>query len=337
MDRFRIGIIGADTRQGRQLIKLLLAHPVAELVAVSARNGDPRPVGEVFPSLDGLCRMSFTQPSRVLELADVVFNADMTADSQELAAQSIRSKCVFLDAGPSYRLASEEEFRQWFGGSFAYPGLNDAAVYGLPELLREHMTGRVLVSLPGPTATAALLALVPLLREVLVEQDGIFIDAKLPWDDCRAPDTEGITALAAGQYPETPEIEQMLSEAVGRTVRVMLAPSCTPSRRGLLVTCCARAALSASTRTIQNALESWYSGERFVRVLPAHSRDAATDTVVGTNVCEISARFDERTGRVVVCAALDSLMKGSAGQAVQCMNRVLSMPEEVGLEALPFN
>lgn len=337
MDRFRIGIVGADTRQGRQLIKLLTAHPVAELVAVSARNGDLRPVSEVFPSLVGLCSLNFVSAAQVLELADVVFNADMSIDSQELAAQSIKSKCVFLDMSPSYRLASEEEYRQWFGGGFFYPGLNEAAVYGLPELLREHMTGRVIISLPGSAATAALLALVPLLNEGLMESDGICIDAKLPWDDCNAPDTDGISALAAGQYPETPEIEQILSEAAGKTVRAMVAPSCTPSRRGLMVTCCAKAALSASTRTIQNALESYYSGERFVRVLSTNGRGASTDAVIGTNLCEISAYFDERTGRVVVCAALDSLMKGSAGQAVQCMNRVLSMPEEVGLESLPFN
>jgi len=336
MDRFKIGIVGADTRQGIQLMKLLLAHPVAELVAVSSRIGLLCPVAEVAPSLSGLCDLAFVSLGQVLEQADVVFNADLTADGQELAAQSIKHKCVFLDMSPHFRILDEDDYRQWFGSSFAYPGLHEAAVYGLPELLREHLTGKVVVGLPGAVATAALLALVPLLNEGLIETDGICIDAKLSTADC-SHDSDGISALVPGKYPETPEIEQILSEAAGRTVRVMVTPSSTPSRRGMLVTCCARAALSASQRTVRNALDSYYSGEQFVRVLPTNGREATTDSVVGTNVCELSARFDERSGRVVVCAAVDSLMKGSAGQAVQCMNRVLSMPEEVGLEALPFN
>lgn len=338
MDRFRIGITGADSRQGRQLIKLLLNHPIAELVAVSStRAGDNRPVSRVFPSLQGLCPLSLCPEEQVLQLADVVFNADITGDSQELAAACIKNKCVFIDMATSFRIASEEEYRQWFGDGFAYPGLNDASVYGLPELLREHLEGKVLVGLPGAAATASLLALVPLLNEGLVESEGIVINAMLPWDDCSAPDTEAVSALAAGLYPETPEIEQLLSESAGRTVRATVIPSCTPSKRGLLVTCCAKAALSASARTLQTAMESYYSGERFIRVLPNSGRSASTDTVLGTNVCEISVRHDERTGRVIVCAALDSLMKGSAGQAVQCMNRILSIPEELGLETSPFN
>ncbi len=330
MDRFKIGIVGADSPQGGQLIKLLLSHPVAELVAVSSRSGETQSVSEVFPSLLGLCDLSFIPVARTLELADVIFNADPYADSQELAALSIKSKCVFLDMGLPFRVSSEDEYRAWFGTGFVYPGLHDAAIYGLPELLRDHMLGKVLVGVPGPAATASLLALVPLLNEGLVSVEGIVIDARVPESGQHSP-------FASGQSHETPEIEQILSEAAGRIVRATVSVSSAPSRRGLTVTCYAKATLSASTRTLSSALESYYSEERFVRVLPAGSGTPALEGVIGSNMCLLSARFDERTGTAVVCASLDSLMKGSAGQAIQCMNRVLSMPEDIGLGQMPLD
>lgn len=330
MDRFKIGIVGADSPQGGQLIKLLLSHPVAELVAVSSRSGDTGPVSEAFPSLYGLCGLSFVPVAQTLELADVIFNADPYADSQELAALSIKSKCVFLDMGLPFRVSSEDEYRAWFGTGFIYPGLHDAAIYGLPELLRDHMVGKVLVGLPGPVATASLLALVPLLNEGLISADGIIIDAGTPECSQQSP-------FGGDQSHETPEIEQILSEAAGRIARATVSVSPIPSRRGLTVTCYAKAALSASTRTLTNALENYYSEEKFIRVLPAGSGAPTLDGVVGSNMCLLSARFEERTGTAVIRAALDSLMKGSAGQAIQCMNRVLSMPEDIGLGQMPLD
>lgn len=339
MDKFRIGIIGADSPQGFQLTKLLLAHPIADLVAVSSLREEPLSyvsVGERFPSLAGLCPLRFGSAAQVLSEADVVFCASPDTDNEELAAAAIKSKCVFLDMGHAFRLYDEEEHRLWFGSGFAYPGLHEASVYGLPELYREEMAGKVLAGLPGPIATAALLALVPLLTEGMIDHEGIVIDAKLPADGSsdgvRCTDT-----LPSGLCHETPEIEQTLSRAAGRNVRVTTTLCRTHSRRELLVTCSAKAALAVSSRTLHTAVSGYYSGERFVRVLPAAGRSADASAVAGSNLCELSARFDDRTGRVIVCAALDCLMKGSAGQAVQCMNRILSMPEEIGLEAMPFN
>lgn len=337
MDKFRIGILGADSPQGQQLIKLLLAHPIAELTAVSTTTGTAAltgsPVGSCCPSLYDRCVLSFVSDEQVMTEADVVFNADTAADSQELAAGCIKNKCVFLDLASSFRLSDEEEHRQWFGTGFAYPGLNDAAVYGLPELMRGYMTGKVLVSIPGGAATAALLALVPLLSEGLIEPDGITITPMLPAGGSGA----GLCAPPAVPFAETPEIEQLLSQSAGRAVRIAASPCFTAERRGLLVSCTAKASLAASARTVRTALNNYYAGERFVRILPPGTRGASASAAEGTNVCEISCRFDERTGTVSVCSALDSLMKGSAGQAVQCMNRILSMPEEIGVDILPFN
>ncbi len=341
MDRFKIGIIGAETPQGLQLIKLLLAHPVTELVAVSALREEASltgmPVSSEYPSLTGLCSLSFVPSAQVMSEADVVFCADPDADSEELAAFAIKNKCVFLDMGNAFRLRNEDEFRQRTGGSFVYPGLHEAAIYGEPELYREHMAGKVLVSVPVALAAAAHLALVPLLNEGLVETQGIVIDAKLPGSGESASSLYCADRRPEGRDTAVPEIEQVLSEAAGRTVHVTLTACRTGARRELLITCCARATLAANARTIGTALSGYYAQERFVRVLPSNGRCADASAVTGTNVCEISARFDEHTGMVVVCAALDSLIKGAAGQAVQCMNRILSMPEEIGLELMPHN
>lgn len=336
MDRFRIGIIGADSPQGQQLMKLLLAHPIAELVAVSTTAGTASltgsPVGSCCPSLLDRCTLSFVSDLQVMTDADVVFNADLAADSQELAAGCIKNKCVFIDLGHSFRIADEETYQQWYGTGFSYPGLNDAAVYGLPELMREHMSGKVLVGVSGAVATGALLALVPLLNEQLIEPEGITITALLP----AAGNGSGLSACT-DSFAETAEIEQLLSQSAGRVIRTAVTPCFTQEHRGMLVVCTARTTLSASTRTIRTALNNYYTGEQFVRILPPGGRGASSAAVEGSNLCEISCRFDERTGTITVSAALDSLMKGSAGQAVQCMNRLLSMPEEIGVDALPIN
>ncbi len=339
MDRFRIGIIGADTPQGQQLISLLLNHPIADLVAVSsaeavgARQG--MPVSDVIPSMRGLCSLHFVDNTQVLTDADVIFCADTRADNEELVADCIKNKCVTLDLGSAFRLVDEEDYRLCYGRGFSYPGLHGAAVYGLPELLREHMTERVLVGIPGAVPAAALLALTPLINEGLVECDGIVIDAKLP-----CAEKAGSVLFCADGTPwgcanDAPEIEQLLSEAAGRKIDVTLTGCRTSSRRGLMVTCVAKAALAANSRTLRTALTTYYADERFVRILPP-SGCADVSAVEGSNMCDISVRFDEHTGRVIVCAALDSLLKGSAGQAVQCMNRLLSMPEDIGLGMMPL-
>jgi len=339
MERFKIGIIGADTPQGQQLICLLLNHPIADLVAVSSagdvgtRQG--MPVSNVIPSLLGLCSMHFVDNTQVLTEADVVFCADPGASNEELVAECIKNKCVTLDLGLAFRLVDEENYRLCYGSGFVYPGLHSAAIYGLPELLRDHMSERVLAGIPGAVPTAALLALTPLINEGLVECDGIVIDAKLPSGENTASRLFCADGAPLECANDAPEIEQLLSEAAGRKIAVTLTGCRTSSRRGLMVTCVAKAALAANSRTLRTALSTYYTDERFVRILPPSGR-VDVSAVEGSNLCDISVRFDERTGRVIVCAALDSLMKGSAGQAVQCMNRLLSMPEEIGLEIMPL-
>lgn len=340
MDKFNIGITGADTRIGASLLRLLLAHPVVDVVAVSSERKAGTAVSDALPSLRGLCDMRLVSERQALEQADVILNADLSIDSQELAAGCVKNKCVFIDVSPAFRLESDEEYRSWYGDSFTYAGLHEAAVYGLPEITRSLMPGKVLVGVAGTAATAALLALCPLLEEELISADDIMIYAQLP-DFYFAeggfvlPEMSGRSVFPSASLAETAEIEQALGVAAKKPVRVTAVPCRERSGRAAVVTCFAKARLSANDKTLRSCLSARYAEERFVRVLPSGTV-LMTESVIGSNFCDIMVSADERTGTVVVSAALDGLIKGSAGQAVQCMNAILSMPEYLSLEQLPI-
>lgn len=334
MEKFKVGIIGAAEPVGAELVRLLLGHPVAELTAVSAGNNSNIPLGELYPALRDICGDAMLSDAEVISRSDIVFCALSGSDNQEIAAECIKNKCVFIDLGAAFRLGSEEEYSQWYGGKFVYPGLHEAAVYGLPELMRSEMPGRVVVGCPGAVATAAELALVPLLEEGLLSPKNIVIDAKIPAGSYGGS-SDGCFAFGVGSFRETAEIEQMLSDAAQTAVRVTVAPHIIPSKRGLIVTCYGAGTLAANEKTLRNAFERAYGSEPFIRLLPEDA-GASTGAVIGSNLCDISLKYDVRTGGAAVTVALDYFMKGSAGQAVQCMNMLLSMPEGLGVDALPM-
>lgn len=338
MEKFKTGVIGADTRIGQELVRRLLMHPFVEVVAASSAEYSGKPLSHICPSLCGMTNLPLVKELDVIAKSDVVFNADMTIDGQELGAQCIKNKCVFIDLGEAFRLADEEAFDRYFGSGFAYAGLHDAAIYGLPELMRDQMPGKVLIANPGAVATGAALALTPLILDGLIIADGIFIDAVVSTADI-PPVTQGIrhTFEGAGNAALCPsegvaqyEIEQMLSIAAARPIKVTCATNAVGISRGVLVNCFVRTQLSASDRTLTNSLVKLYDSERFVRILPP-GVTPSVQAVCGTNYCDISVRFMERSATAVITAALDPLGKGSAGQAVQNMNALLSVPEHLSL------
>lgn len=334
MEKFKTGIIGVTEPIGAELARLLLGHPVAELTAVSAHTHTNLTLGELYPSLRDICGDAIVSDEEVISRSDIVFCALANSDNQEIAAECIKNKCVFIDLGAAFRLDSDEEYSRWYGGKFVYPGLHEAAVYGLPELMRSDMPGRVVVGCPGAVATAAELALVPLLEQGILSPKGIVIDAKLPAGSYGGS-SDGSFVFGVGGFRETAETEQMLSAAAQTSVRVTVAPHIIPSKRGLLVTCYGTGTLAADEKTLRSALERAYGAEPFIRLL-SEGVGAATSAVIGSNICDISLSYDARTSSVAVTAALDYFMKGSAGQAVQCMNMLLSMPEGIGVDSLPM-
>lgn len=343
MDKFKVGIIGATGYAGVELVRLLAGHPLVELTAVASQSFMGKPISEVYPSLYGLCDLICVSNEEVIAKSDVVFAAVPSGISQELAAECIQSKCVFIDLGADFRLDSEEDYAEWYGGSYKYPGLHEAAVYGLPELFRDQMPGRVIVGNPGCYPTASALALAPALREGLIEPQGIIIDAKSGVSGSGRSLTqashfidvnENFNAYKVGVHRHTPEIEQTLTRVLGSPVRLTFVPHLLPVSRGILATCYAKSTLPCSLKTLRNAYEKAYANEPFVRVLP-EGKEACIRNVTMSNFCDISLHFCERSQTVIITSAIDNMIKGAAGQAVQNMNILLSMPETLGLEMIP--
>lgn len=343
MEKFKVGVIGATGYAGVELVRLLLSHPLVELAAVASQSFAGKPLWEVYPAFYGLCDSICVSSEEVIAKSDLVFAAVPGGVSQELAALCVKGKCMFIDLGADFRLADESDYIKWYGGTFSYPSLHEAAVYGLPELFRDLMPGKVIVGNPGCYPTAAALALAPALAEGLIEAEGIIIDAKsgvsgagrsLTQNTHFIDVNENFNAYKVGTHRHTPEINQTLSTVSEQPVSVTFVPHLLPISRGILCTCYARGAISCSEKTLRNAFEKAYGNEPFIRVLP-EGIEACIRNVTGSNLCDISLHFCEETGTAVITSAIDNMIKGAAGQAIQNMNILLSMPETAGLEMIP--
>ena len=339
----KAGVIGATGYAGAELVRLLLAHPQAELAAISSQSFEGQPLSEVYPAYTGLCDAVCGTADDVIAASDVVFACLPHGLSQELAAKCAAADKIFIDLGADFRLQDEADYQRWYGLSFDDPALHQAAVYGLPELFREEIRDRKIVANPGCYPTSAALGLYPALKRGLIETDGIVIDSKsgvtgagrglsqaTHFPDCN----EAFSPYKIAAHRHTPEIEQTLSKAAGKRLRVTFVPHLLPVNRGIVSTMYARLKLSATPEKVRDAYESFYSGERFVRVL-AEGKTANLKNVRYTNLCDISLHTDSRTGTLVVVSTIDNMVKGAAGQAVQNMNLVCGLPEETGLVLCP--
>lgn len=343
MDKFKVGIIGATGYAGVELIRLLLVHPYVELSALGSVSFEGKEISEVYPNLRGLCSLVCEDNDAVIAKSDVVFAAVPSGMSQELAAKCIQSKCVFIDLGADFRLTSEEDYKQWYGGEYVYPGLHEAAVYGLPELFRADIVGKVIIGNPGCYPTSIALGLSPALMAGMIETQGIIIDSKsgvtgagrsLTQTSHFVDVNENFNAYKIACHRHTPEIEQTLTRMAGESIKVTFVPHLLPVSRGILSTCYARLKPGFTEEHLRAAYTQVYSEEPFVRLLPKGSA-AAIRNVTHSNICDISIHVDERTGTAIFCSAIDNMIKGSAGQAIQCMNIMLSISETTGLELIP--
>lgn len=343
IEKFKVGIVGATGYAGLELLRLLQNHPVVEIAAIASQSFTGKAISDVYPALYNICDKICVSTDEVIAKSDIVFAAVPSGVSQELAAKCIQNKCVFIDLGADFRLDSEEDYKEWYGGEYLFPGLHEASVYGLPELFRHEMTGKVLVGNPGCYPTASALALAPALKNGLIEPDGIIIDAKSGVSGAGRSLTqtshfidvnENFNAYKAGVHRHTPEIEQSLSKVSGKSIKITFVPHLLPVSRGILATCYAKATMQCSEKTLRTAYENSYGDEPFIRLLP-EGKEACIRNVTLSNYCDISLHFIERTRTVIITSAIDNMIKGAAGQAIQNMNLILSMPETLGLEMVP--
>ena len=337
------GIVGATGYAGSELVRLLLSHPEAEVTAISSVSFEGKAISEVYPAYFNLCDMVCETAGQVVDKCDVVFAALPHGLSQELAKACDEKGKAFIDLGADFRLDSEEEYQKWYGGTYQDKELHEKAVYGLPELFREQIRTTRLVANPGCYTTAVPLALVPALEKGYIEQTGIIANCasgvtgagRKPAQNSHYPElNEGMSAYKVASHRHTPEIEQTLSKIAGDAVRITFVPHLLPINRGILATCYARLKDGVTEEMLRAAYEERYGGEPFVRLLPK-GRSADIHNIKYTNFCDVSIFVDKRTSMFIAISAIDNMVKGAAGQAIQNMNILFGLDETTGLMQVP--
>lgn len=339
----KAGIIGATGYAGAELVRLLLSHPKAELAAISSVSFEGKVLSEVYPAYYGLCDMVCESANDVVEKSDVIFAALPHGLSQELAAQCDAKQKVFIDLGADFRLENEEDYKEWYGGEYLDKDLHARSVYALPELFREQIKGKTILANPGCYTTGVPLALAPAVKYGLVETAGIIADCKSGVtgagrglsQNTHYPDlNEGFHPYKVAAHRHTPEIEQTLSHLAGEKVTITFVPHLLPVNRGILSTCYARLKKGVTKEKLREAYESFYRGESFIRLLP-DGKVADIHNIKCSNFCDISLHVDSRTGTLIAVSAIDNMVKGAAGQAIQNMNLVFGLEETAGLTMTP--
>jgi N-acetyl-gamma-glutamyl-phosphate reductase len=331
--RVKVGIAGASGYTGAELLRLCAGHPDFEVVVAGADTQAGQRVAGLYPSLAVAypsLELAAIGPSDLVGL-DLLFLALPHGASQALVPELAGRVGTLVDLSADFRLRDPAAYPRWYGRDHAAPALLPDFAYGLPELFRPDIEGAGLVAAPGCYPTAAALALAPLLRAGAIESSGVIVDAASGVSGAgRTPTAathfttadEDFTAYGLLDHRHTPEIEQ----ATGATV--LFTPHLAPMNRGILATCYARPTGDLTTDDALAILGDAYAGETFVVVDTASPSTKAT---LGSNCAHLTARVDPRTGWVLVLCALDNLVKGASGQAVQCANIALGLPETTGL------
>jgi len=332
-------VIGASGYSGGELVRLLLGHPSMALTRVGGASSAGSRLAEVHPHLAGTGAADLVlEPAEGVGGVDIAFLALPHGRSAELAPALLEAGTRVIDLAGDFRLPAAA-YPEWYGFEHPAPAWLEKAVYGLPELFRDQITGAELVANPGCYPTPVALGLSPLLSAGLLGDGPILVDGKTGLSGAGRAATEATSYAVTEEsvrpyrfpvHQHTPEMERSLELATGAARAVAFVPHLVPSVRGVLITAYAQAAAGATTEGLTDALAAAYAGEPFVRVLPAGGM-VDTKRTRATNVVELQAVVDPRTGTAVVAGALDNLVKGAAGQAIQNLNLLLGIDEATAL------
>lgn len=337
----RVGILGATGYAGEELVYLLNRHPDVELVFVTSHNYADIPYSEIYKNyynvIDKVC-LDQENVEEKFEFTDIVFIALPHGKSFGIAKKAMEKNIKAIDLGADFRLKDVSCYENWYGVKHEAGEFLEKSVYGLPEINRERIKEGSLIANPGCYPTASILALMPALKAGIIEPESIIIDAKSGVSGAgRAASTgtlfcecsETVKAYGVCTHRHTPEIEQELSYFAGYNIKLSFTPNLIPMNRGILSVCYAGLKRNVEEKDVYGIYEKQYSGEPFIRVVP-HLPE--TRWVKGSNYCDIAVRVDKRTNRLIAISAIDNLVKGAAGQAVQNMNLMFGLKETTGLE-----
>lgn len=333
----KVGILGATGYTGQELVRLLQQHPEAQIDFLGSSSSAGETYNEMFPQFMGL-PLEKLADENVPDI-DVLFCALPHGLTASRTAEWLERGIKVIDLGADFRLKDPDVYQAWYKLEHPAPELIPQAVYGLPELYRQEIQGKALVANPGCYPTASILALAPLVKNRLINVNSIIIDAKsgvsgsgrkASLGNHFSEVNENFKAYGVAEHRHTPEIEQQLSLAAGQSFTLSFTPHLVPMIRGILATIYAWVEEGVSESTLRECWEEAYNGEEFIHILP-QGIWPQTKFALGSNQVFLQQKFDKRTGRVVLVSAIDNLVKGAAGQAVQNMNILFGLPENMGL------
>jgi N-acetyl-gamma-glutamyl-phosphate reductase len=341
----KIGIIGATGYTGVELLRLLIHHPEVEVTALTSQKYAGVQIGQVFPSLTKHLQLKCEELSveEISKKTDFIYTALPHKTAMETVPLFYRMGKRVVDLSADFRLKDPEVYERWYQKHTA-PDLLGESVYGLPELHRDKIRSAKIVGNPGCYPTGALIGLIPLIKKGLITAEGIVVDSKsgvsgagrdVVLESLFCEVNEGVKAYKIFVHRHTPEIEQELSLLAQKKITVAFVPHLIPMDRGILTTLYVQLTKKMKTEELLNTFQECYEREPFVRIYPKGKLPNTKD-VRGSNFCDIGAVVSEADGRAVVVTAIDNLVKGASGEAIQNMNIMLGYPETMGLEVVPL-
>lgn len=342
----KAGIIGSTGYAGQEIVRLLLGHKDVEIVWYGSKSYIDQKYYQVFGNMfrivDDTCLDDNMEA--LADAVDVIFTATPQGLCASLVNEEILNKVKIIDLSADFRLKQVEVYEAWYGITHSSPQYLPEAVYGLSEINREDIKGARLLANPGCYTTCSILSFYPLVKEGLIDPDSIIIDAKSGTSGagrgakvanlyCEV--NESIKAYGVLTHRHTPEIEEQLGYAAGKDIKLIFTPHLVPMNRGILITGYGNLSKSLTYEEVRAVYDKYYGNEPFIRIL---DQDVCPETkwVEGSNYVDMNFKIDTRTNRIVVMGALDNIVKGAAGQAVQNMNLMFGLPETEGLKLVPM-
>ncbi|MEN2983541.1 MAG: N-acetyl-gamma-glutamyl-phosphate reductase [Dictyoglomaceae bacterium] len=343
--KVKVSVLGSTGYTGVELVRILKSHPKVDIIFLTSQSYVGKPFSEVYPHfyglLDYICEEEKTE--EIVEKSDCIFTALPHGHAMNIAKEVFEKDKVIIDLGADFRIKDPQIYEEWYKIEHTAKELLPHAVYGLPEVYRDKIKKSKIIANPGCYPTSIVLALYPLLKENLIEEN-IIIDSKsgvsgagrslsLNTHFCEV--NENIKAYNILNHRHVPEIEQELSNIAKKEIKISFTPHLIPINRGILSTIYGKLKKKASYEEILEIYKSFYKNERFIRILPKEILPN-TKNVLGTNFCDIGFAIDKRTDRIIIVSVIDNLIKGASGQAVQNMNIIFGFEEDEGLKNISF-
>ena len=344
MNKTKVAVVGASGYVGEELVRLLLAHPEVDLVAATSRQFNGKALTQVFPRfahLEKANRLTFSDgdAKQLAKTAEIVFLALPHGLAADFASPLLQSNARIIDLSADFRIKDALVYKEFYGHGHPAPDLLGAAVYGLPEIYRDQIRGAKLVACPGCYPTSILIPLRPLIRRKAIDRKRILVTSlssvsgagrKIEADYLFAECNESMRPYGVPKHRHLSEIEQELSNLAGEKIVIQFTPHLVPLNRGIVTTIYTDIGADVVELDPKLVFQGAYAQEPFVRLLGEESLPD-TKNVAGTNFIDVAWRLDKRTQRLIVMSAIDNLVKGAAGQAVQCLNLMCALPETAGL------